>query len=257
MDAVIITFIYINFVTIIISLPGNIFIVAVNLLDFYKNHRLPISDQLILGFSVFSLLYGLNEGYILYTDLTRLYSYRYITIEKHFFMYVNSCTLWFSALLSLHFCLKIVNINHRFYIGLQRRFPTLFPWVIIASPIGYFFLGLYSVLWREQECLQNTTSQNVSAEESTRCSWYLFIFMITCVLCTFFCSVSALTIASSLFKHMKRIQENTEGSRSPNMDAHIRAIKMITTLLAANIQIFTSVLILVLLKTSLPWGTFL
>ncbi|KAG8594123.1 hypothetical protein GDO81_001090 [Engystomops pustulosus] len=253
MDAVIFILIYIHFVTIIISFSGNIFIVSVNLLDFYKNRRLPISDQLILGFSVFSLLYGLNEGYILIIDLTQFYSSEYFNIEKHFFMYVNSCTLWFPSLLSLHFCLKIVNINNRFYVGLQRRFPTLFPWVIIASPIGYFFLGLYSVLWRERECLQNTTSQNLSAEESTRCSWSLFIFTITCVLCTFFCSVSALTIASSLLKHMRRVQQNTEGSRSPNMDSHIRAIKTIGTLLATNILIFISVSILVLDKTAVPW----
>ncbi|KAM3920449.1 taste receptor type 2 member 105-like [Leptodactylus fuscus] len=242
----------INIVTVIIAFPGNFFIVVVNVLDFFKNVRLSVSDQLILGFSVFNLLYELDEEYILSKDLLALPNNEYLNNEKLVFIYVNLCTLWFSALLSVHFCLKIVNINHRFYIYLQRRFPKMFPWIILAFLVGYFFLSLSFALVAYPECLPNTTS-GVKYMNSSRCSWLLAIFTAICVLCAMFCLVSALTILISLLRHMKRIEDNTEGSRSPNMDAHIRAMKTVITLLAANILIFISVSILVF--TDYPLGS--
>ncbi|XP_075699579.1 taste receptor type 2 member 9-like [Rhinoderma darwinii] len=227
-----------NFVTLMLSYPGNIFIITVNILDFCKNRRLPLSDRLIFGFSVFSLLHGLTKGYILHRNLFQLAMNEFDKNATHVFMYLNMCTLWFSALLSIHFCLKIVNINNWFYICLQRRSPKMFPCMIIAFLLGYFLLTLYSALEANLECLPNITSKLVFIMESPRCSWLLLIFLIICVLCAFLCSISALTILISLVKHMKRIKENTKESRTPNMDAHIRAITTVTTLLAANILIF-------------------
>ncbi|XP_069624322.1 taste receptor type 2 member 2-like [Ranitomeya imitator] len=222
------------------SFPGNIFIIVVNILDFFKNRRLLLSDQLIFGFNVFSLLNGLHEGYILCTDIFPRIKNEYTAKEAHVSMYFSLSTLWFSALLSVHFCLKIVNINCGFYISLQRRFPKLFPWIIIAFLLEISFLSFYSALDTNQRCLQNTTSNLAFLKKSFQCSWLIWIFMIASGLCTFICSLSALTILISLIKHMRRIQGNSEGSNSPNMEAHIRAVKTITTLLAANFFIFTS-----------------
>ncbi|KAG8542204.1 hypothetical protein GDO81_027247 [Engystomops pustulosus] len=245
MDALTITCIYINLGTLMIAFLENIFIIVVNFLDFCEKRRLPISDQLILGFSVSSLLHGLQKWYILCKCLLNLPRNEYDMKATHVFMYLNLCTLMFSALLSLHFCLKIVNINHRFYIGAQRKCPKLFPWIIIAFPLGFFFLNLFSALEISPECLQNTTFTIIVAiKMSPRCSWSLLFFSTFCILCASFCSVSASTIIFSLFKHMKTIHGNSEGSRSPNMDAHIRAVKTVTSLLAANIFIFISTTIL-------------
>ncbi|XP_040283879.1 taste receptor type 2 member 4-like [Bufo bufo] len=251
MAAVETTLMYICFVTLILSFPGNIFILVVNIIDFFRNRKLPLSDQLIFGFSAFSLLHGLHEGYAMYNDLydliigihNDLYD---LNINIHTFMYLNLNILWFSTLLSMHFCLKIVNINHWFYICLQKRFPKLFPWIVLAFLPGYFFLILYSALNTKPECLLNSTSKLIVLNEFVRCSWLLFIFLAVCFLCTFLCSVSASTILISLCKHMERIQENIQGSRSPNIEAHVRAVKTVTMLLAANILLFASVSVLAL-----------
>ncbi|KAM4013577.1 taste receptor type 2 member 9-like [Anomaloglossus baeobatrachus] len=245
-------FISINFAFLIISCPGNVFIIVVNGLHFFKKKRLQLSDQLILGFKAFSFLHALHEGYMLYIDLGTLVINEYVKQGKHVLMYVNLSSLWFSALLSTHYCLKIVNINHKFYIRVQRIFPKLFPWIIIAFLLDYFFLSLYSALQANQECLLNKTSIYGDTIESPRCSWLIFIFFTVCGLCALGCAISALTILISLFKHMKRIQENSEGSSAPNMEAHIRAIKTIATLLAANVLISASVAIM--MTQDKPWG---
>ncbi|XP_071988250.1 taste receptor type 2 member 7-like, partial [Engystomops pustulosus] len=208
------TLILTSYVTLIVSLPGNIFIIVKNVLDLWKNRRLLLSDWLMLGFSFFSFLQVCNEGFVLYLDLYHLPS------NIHVFMYLNMCTLWFSALLSLHFCLKIVQINHWLYICLQRRFPELFPWIIVGFLLGFLILNLYSTIDPKAECSSNTTSSVVSI----RCSWLKLIFLTSCFLFTFLCSLSALTILISLMKHVRRIQDNTEGSGSPSMKAHIRAV---------------------------------
>ncbi|KAG8551760.1 hypothetical protein GDO81_004249 [Engystomops pustulosus] len=212
MEAVTITLVSINYVTLILQFPGNAFIIVVLILDFYKNRRLPVNDQLILVLNVFNLLYGFNAGYLLYGYLSKLNDYGLFDQAIHHFMFSNLCSIVFSALLSIHFCLKIVNINNRFYIGLQKRFPNLFPWIIIAFPVGYFLLSHFSAAGRIKHCLLNTTSEFEYMEESLRCSWIAVFFVIICVTCTFSCTVSALTILISLFRHVKRMQENTRGS---------------------------------------------
>ncbi|KAG9480844.1 hypothetical protein GDO78_010227 [Eleutherodactylus coqui] len=224
------TFVYINIVMLIISFPGNILIIAVNILDFCKNRRLPVSDQLIFGCSVFSLLHGLVE-------IVQFAIEEYHLITAHILMYFNIGTICFSALLNIHFCLKIVNINHWFYIGLQRRFSMLIYWPLMTFLLGYTLINFLSLLYIKQKVLLNTTSAVV---ESQACSWSLFICMSMSVFDTLLCLVSTLTIVIHLFQHMKRIQENTMGSRSPNMEVYIRTVITVTTLLAANILLFSS-----------------
>ncbi|KAM3920454.1 taste receptor type 2 member 4-like [Leptodactylus fuscus] len=207
---------YIIIVTVVISFPGNIFIIVVNILDFCRNRRLPRSDQLIFGFSVFNLLQGLLDFFQsaiaeINADIPNVY------------MFLNMCIILFSTLLSIHFCLKIVNINHWFYVGLQRAFPKLFPWPLILFVLGYFILSLYSTLDPNQNCQLNATSIDFSVSALLTCSWTTLIVIIHCGLSTILCSVAALTILISLFRHMKRIRENAAGSRPPNMEAHISA----------------------------------
>ncbi|KAG9464254.1 hypothetical protein GDO78_020244, partial [Eleutherodactylus coqui] len=227
-----------NFVTLIISFPPNFFIIAVNILDFFKTRRLLLSDLLISGITIANLLQSFLKAFLQYHF--QLISKGYLKIGVFVALYLSTCTLLFSALLSIHFCLKIVNINHRFYICLQRSLPKLFPGIILTFLLGCLFLNLHSALDTNQGCLSNTTSKLVEVTHP-KCSWSLFITMTISALGTFLCFVSALTILISLLKHMKRIQGNTEGSGSPNMEAHIRAIKTITSLLAANSFTFTSI----------------
>ncbi|XP_069830461.1 taste receptor type 2 member 40-like [Dendropsophus ebraccatus] len=243
MDAVQNTLIAISYVTLILSLPGNFFIIAVNTGEVCRNRRLALSDWLIVGFSVFCFLHGLHECYIMYMDLFLFYRN-----DLQIFMYLNMCSLWFSALLSIHYCLKIVTIHHWFYSHLQRRFPQLFPWIHLAFSFVHSFLTVCSALDTKPECHQvNTTeSKVISLKTPVRCYWIILLFQIICLLCTFLCSVSASTILISLCKHMKRIQENSEGSGSPNIEAHIHAATTVSTLLVTNILIFTSVTILTL-----------
>ncbi|KAM3920450.1 taste receptor type 2 member 20-like [Leptodactylus fuscus] len=241
--ALIVIFMAINFVAWIVSFPGNFFIVAVTILGFCKNRKLPLSDQLIFGITFYSLLHGLLKTYAQFNAVFEFSSDEYNKQAIYITIYLDICTLWFSALLSIHFCLKIVNIKNGFYIRLQGRFPKLFPWITVTFVLGYFFLSLYSVLDRYQESLLNATSAVLFKRESSRW-WLLVISMTICVLCSLLCSVSALTILISLCKHIKRIQEHTEGSGSPNMDVHIRAIKTVSSLLAANILILICLFIL-------------
>ncbi|KAG9480845.1 hypothetical protein GDO78_010228 [Eleutherodactylus coqui] len=223
---------YSNIVTLIISLPGNLFIIFVNIQEFCKNRRLLLSNQLIFGFSVISLLHGL-------VDVCQWDNHGYDKYVTQIFIYFNMCTLSFSTLLSVHFCLKIVHINHWLYIALQKRFHTFFALTLTTLVLGGILVYLSPSLNFRGDLL-NITSTDVSKRESS--TLLLWIFTAISILHTLLCSVSTLAIVISLFKHMKQIQENTEGSRSPNLEAHIHTVKTVTTLLATNILIFSSMI---------------
>ncbi|XP_069829070.1 taste receptor type 2 member 9-like [Dendropsophus ebraccatus] len=240
MDALQITLIAMSYVTAIFSLPGNIFIIVVNIVDFCRNKEKTLGDRLIFYFSIFTFLHGLLEVCVLCIAILLFKDYDAIGFTVFFIM----STLWFSALLSIHYCLKIVTIHHWFYIRLQRGFPKSFPWIHLAFFLEFAFISFSSNLDKKQECLLNTTDPHAgSVQISPRCAWQELIFLIICALCTFLSSVSASTILISLCKHMKRIQGNSEGSGSPNIAAHIRAVRTVSTLLVTNILIFISMAI--------------
>ncbi|KAM8921410.1 taste receptor type 2 member 7-like [Pelodytes ibericus] len=248
----------INLLHLLPPVLGNAFISSINIMDLIKQKRLCVTDQLITGISVFSLFLQFIELTDWFSHLIHsesIYKGEQELTFSFFFLTVLLCYLWFCSWLCVHFCLKIVNINQRFYVCLQRGFPKMFPCLLIPSILGPVSVSL-------PVAFKNLSPSNTTLGISNQTGWLCVtgqsfcshhVYLAVSSLGFLLCSISAVTIISSLYRHMRRMQDNAEGSRSPNVEAHIRAVKTVTSILVLNVIMFTSLTLSVIKYDSVDW----
>ncbi|KAM8921409.1 taste receptor type 2 member 40-like [Pelodytes ibericus] len=252
-------------VNLILLLPitGNTFIFSVNIMNLIEQKRLCVTDQLITGISVFSLLLGFIELNNWLSRVIQSDTFFYGDHRNSAYAYsfpVLLCYLWFSAWLCVHFCLKIVTINQRFYRCLQRGFPKMFPWILIFLILGSMLVSL-PIIFNITKGLSppNTIlgySNQSSSPRDKICGTHVCLYQtyfVACLLGFLLCSMSAVTIIWSLYRHVIHMRDNAEGSRSPNMEAHIRAVKTVTSILIVNIILFTILAIYIFKNGDYLW----
>ncbi|KAM8921412.1 taste receptor type 2 member 40-like [Pelodytes ibericus] len=243
----------IGLIRLMASIPGNMFIFIVNIMDLVKHKGLGATEQLITGISMFSLLLELQElsdWFSIMITFKSLYGGELRKITFIYFLTVMLCYLWFCSWLCVHFCLKIVNISRRCYTSLQRGFSKMFPWLLIPSVLGPILLT-FSVAFDMTHLSSSNSTLGISNQVKysimlcgkSFCSFQAYVA--ACSLGFLLCSASAVTIISSLYRHMKHMRDNAEGSRSPNVEAHIRAVKTVTSILVLNLIIFTALMLAV------------
>ncbi|XP_077319613.1 taste receptor type 2 member 10-like [Lithobates pipiens] len=234
-----------DFVTLLISTPFNIFILNVIILDVAKSKKFHVSYQLICGITIFNIL---GQFPHICENILVLLEYGLFSVATAsklilaFDMATYLCISYFSAWLCMHFCLKIVNINKKFYIFLQKIFPRTFKWIFISTVVGSFSLSFVS-FWSTSN---GSTFNNTLSDDKPTLTMYgkhLFfvdISRITILLSFLILSFSALTVIISLFKHMKHLKKNAEGLRYPSVEAHVKAMKTIMFLLTINLIYFVA-----------------
>ncbi|XP_053330336.1 taste receptor type 2 member 40-like [Spea bombifrons] len=253
----------VELMTMLASIPGYTFVVVVNLKDWINTKKLRATDQLITGISMTGLLFQLMETIgLCYYVHTNSYLYREKALKPSVAIYrtVMSCNLWFCSWLCVHFCLKIVKINRVTYIYLQRTFHKMLPWLLMPSVVGSILVTVPVVLDLAEDSSPLPSSQtlNTSGEDNVfptrpyvNISLSYLIYIIGYVLGSSICWMSGLTIVISLYRHMKHMELNAEGSRSPSKEAHIRAVKTLISILVLNL-LSLIVLILTTLKETDP-----
>ncbi|XP_053330339.1 taste receptor type 2 member 41-like [Spea bombifrons] len=239
------------------SIPGNLFI-FVNGLGWIQNKKLHVTEHLIFGISVCNLCHGFLKT-VSYLNYVLEGPARSVNeIQKYgtvMFLTVMSCNIWFCTWLCVYFCLKIVNINQRMYLGLQRNFNRIFPFLLLKSILGSFLVSLPVALGDTYNATLHDSSETVSVNMLTKIKYlyHLPIHSTISSLAFFLFFGSALTIVISLYRHMKTMQGNAEGSRSPSVEAHVRAAKTVTSLLTLSIIYFPSVLVATLCRWDFNW----
>ncbi|XP_063296039.1 taste receptor type 2 member 4-like [Pelobates fuscus] len=236
---------HLELVLFVTSAPWILFILIVNLLEWIQIKRLNLTDQLIFGISIATLSSVIIH--IMYNSATLVLdtnlSNGLKVISSVLYVASVSCTIWFYTWLSVHFCLKIVNINNYIYIYFQNNFCKIHRIIFFQTVLAALFISLPPA-WEETETsLSNNTdfvSNDVPLETVNT------FHKITNAYCTvaflLFCSSASIIIAS-LFRHMKNIKGKDVGLR-PNLGPHLRGAKFVTSLLVQNVIYFTATIML-------------
>ncbi|KAG8538869.1 hypothetical protein GDO81_021874 [Engystomops pustulosus] len=242
-------------VSLLFSFSGYIFILAVNILDWIKNKRLDISDQIISGLGVFSLLqrtyqvsircvalmYGLH-------DITR---FAWLCIHLTYSS-IDLCTLLFSSLLGVHFCLKIVNLNQNFYIYIQSMFPKMFPWILLLSVLTSLLIS-GPAAWDLSQHDFNSTGQIKTSHSPLNRFLSLKFFYAFFSFCFLIFLMSLLVTIVSLHKHVRRMQNNATKLRAESAEAHVNAVRTLLSLLCLNLLYFILPIIIIYKKNEPQW----
>ncbi|KAG8550134.1 hypothetical protein GDO81_028165, partial [Engystomops pustulosus] len=233
--------------SLLMTFPGYIFILVVNILDWMKNKRLNISDQIISGLGLSTLIHKIAQVTFRYTLLLGGHqvhtSIIWFYIELTFNL-LNFCILLLSTWLAIHFCLKIVNINHKLYIYIQRMFPKMFPWILLPSVLVSLLISVpvaqsTSRFHSTSSVLFNTSSfaMNIFLSVQLYYAFYAFCFVIFFIL--------LLVAIVSLFRHIYQLQKHSVNFRSETVQAHVGAVKTLICLLFLNLlQFFVPIFIM-------------
>ncbi|XP_063802659.1 taste receptor type 2 member 41-like [Pseudophryne corroboree] len=224
----------------LLSAPGNIFILLVNILDAVHLKTLNLSDQLICSISAVNMLQQFLFV-VKFAILALTNKESDDTVDMYFsilFRTLTSCNIWLSTWLCVHFCLKLVNINHRCYIYLQKVFPKTFKWILISTFLGSFLIS-FPRMWSSLKLTSyNNTFMEYGQPVYEKDLFSSALHSVTSPVAIIVLFTSALTIIIALCRHMKRIQDNAAGSRTPSMEAHVRATRTILCLLVIYVFYF-------------------
>ncbi|XP_069506009.1 taste receptor type 2 member 40-like [Ambystoma mexicanum] len=264
-----ITEIVLNGLLCVMGVMANAFIVTVNFMTWMKRaNEFNVSNVLISSLAVANTC--LQCVYLAGTLLFVLWGdtfiqdrvfKTYMTLES----FLVASSLWFSTWLSVYYCMKIVNCTHPSYVWIKARFPGIVPWLLTGSvlvslassmPVGCD-IHLESTSKAPSNHSQEMSS-NVSADGpittlvfGSGCSTTFAIQEGLSFPAFLLLSSSAGAIMTSLYRHMRRMAQNADSFRSPDLTAHVGALKTVAMLLVLNVSSYVTTSIVYLLDPHL------
>ncbi|KAG8560330.1 hypothetical protein GDO81_014924 [Engystomops pustulosus] len=234
-------------------LPGHLGILLEYFHDLTSYKTLDIKDHLFCGLSICNLLNGLSrvvQDFFLILDENPILMFNnlgFLLIR----LTTMPCVLFFSTWLSVYFCLKIVNFNHRWYVGLQKRFREIFPWLLIFSVVGSVVVSFPFAFFASRFLAKQTTVISSYGNRTvypvpSNILTSIKCYIVLSSLCFILFLSSSCPIILSLYQHMKKIQVSPPGSTFPTLQPHITAVKTITLLTILNALYFISVVLFIL-----------
>nr|XP_054484224.1 taste receptor type 2 member 40-like [Agelaius phoeniceus]XP_054484309.1 taste receptor type 2 member 40-like [Agelaius phoeniceus]XP_054484311.1 taste receptor type 2 member 40-like [Agelaius phoeniceus] len=153
------------------------------------------------------------------------------------YMFLNCSSLWFGAWLSVFYCIKVASFTQSFFIWLKLRIARLVPWMLLTSWLCSFIAAI-PFAWDAYSVHKNITAPssmtNTSAWTTTRndSSGLLILLYNAGIVMPLILSVaSSVLLIRSLWIHARQMQNNASGFRDPSLEAHMKAIKSVCSLL--------------------------
>ncbi|NXF25440.1 T2R40 protein, partial [Rhodinocichla rosea] len=160
------------------------------------------------------------------------------------YMFLNCCILWFGAWLSVFYCVKVASFTQSFFIWLKLRIARLVPWMLLTSWLCSVTAAIPFV-WDVYSVHENITAPssmtNSSARTTTRNDSLDLLILLSnasTALPLVLSVVASILLIQSLWIHTRRMQNNASGFRDPSLEAHMKAIKSVCSLLVFYVIYF-------------------
>ncbi|XP_045713580.1 taste receptor type 2 member 41 [Phyllostomus hastatus] len=231
---------------------ANGFIVVVLTRDWRQLGRLSPSDMILISLGVSRFcLQCVGVVHNLYFSL-HLGEFNRGLVRQLFNLHwnvLNVATFWFSAWLSVLFCLKIANFTHPTFLWLKWRFPGSVPWLLLGSLLVSCIVAL-SLFWVNHTayqgfCIRKLSGNMTYKEWNRRLEIFYFLPMKSVTLsvpCSVFL-VSAALLINSLRRHTQTMRQNGHSLQDPSTQAHTRALKSLISFLVLYALSFASMII--------------
>ncbi|NWW36951.1 T2R40 protein, partial [Panurus biarmicus] len=173
-----------------------------------------------------------------------------VTAAEVIFTFLNYCSLWFGAWLSVFYCIKVASFTQSFFIWLKQRIARLVPWMLLTSwlcsftaPIPFVW-DFYSV--RSNFTVPSSMTNSSALRTTGKDSLTLLICLSNAgiVMPLTLSVVSSILLIRSLWTHTRQMQNNASGFRDPSLEAHISAIKSVCSFLILYVIYFICVLVI-------------
>lgn len=217
-----------------VGITANLFIIVVIYKTWVKSHRISSSDRILLSLAITRFLtlglFLLNIFYITANALRSVYISMFFLICSKF---LDSNSLWLVTLLNSLYCVKITNFQHPVFILLKRTISAKTSGLLLACLlISAFTTLLYLVLARMSHFPEYITGRNDTLFDLSEGIFTLaaslalgsllqFVFNVTC----------ASLLIHSLRRHIQTMKRNTTSFWSPQVEAHMGAMRLMVCFL--------------------------
>ncbi|XP_069830401.1 taste receptor type 2 member 4-like [Dendropsophus ebraccatus] len=224
----------VNSFLIFLGLLLNLFIVVMNVTWWLKGKALQSIDIIMTSLGsvriVLLVIYFYLSLPLLFSD-TDTYARFFVMIFMLF------CSLWWSTVLGVFYCVKITTYTNRLFMRLQINISAMVPWMLLGSVVISFVSTL------PLQTFTDFTDGNFSNYEEAVAKEVFCLIIISSagsiVPILIFC-VSICLLIVSLLKHTRNMNGNNSGFAKPQLEAHKNAIvTMVSFLLFYLLQIIS------------------
>uniref|UniRef100_G1TRI2 Taste receptor type 2 n=1 Tax=Oryctolagus cuniculus TaxID=9986 RepID=G1TRI2_RABIT len=242
----------------IIGIVSNGFIALVNLIDWIKRRKISSVDQILSALAVSRI--GLM-CVILLNKLTCVINPVFIFSEIFLKMiYItwavaNHFNIWLTTTLSIFYFLKIVNFSNPAFLYLKQRVEKVVSVILLVSLVLLFsHVALINV--NIHICIggyeRNMTCSCNSKDPIHLSRLFLLSYMMFTIIPFTVSLATFLLLILSLWRHLRKMQLSTLGSRDASTKAHFQSLQTMVALL-----LLYAVFFLVLIIQSWSFDSFL
>ncbi|XP_053550844.1 taste receptor type 2 member 123-like [Bombina bombina] len=235
---------------IIAGISISLFIVAVNVQDWYKGEMLNSCDKILLALGVSNFFYPLLSGLMLCLSLLQPQSISEVYYQVGYLLtlFTVLSSSWLTALLCFFYCVKIVHFKAGLTHYIKLKIDLIVPRLILATELASA-IGSVHVAWDfTKEYSANCT--NITAENSSLITFvskknvmHIAIPLIPSIITPFLIVMaSTMCVIWSLFQHTRHMAQNmTQASR---LRVHRRAAWTMVSLLFLYIMFYMTEVLL-------------
>nr|XP_014339611.1 PREDICTED: taste receptor type 2 member 40-like [Latimeria chalumnae] len=229
------------FIVVSLSLLGSFFIVFANLIKFQSSGVLQTGDLIITCLALSNRLTDVGQvpWFLVYIlNLCNNTGEDLYKAVDFFITFFNKPSSWFAAWLCLIYCVKIVKVNWRTFLKLDRRISSVVKVLIAVTMVGCLALSLPIIFFIQLQ--SNTTSisaqcKNYYINENSFYVYAAFLSFFTSFLPLAIMLASSMTIVTFLCKHSRKMTNNYNAISGSHGDGPAAVAKMITSLIVLYI----------------------
>ncbi|XP_038174232.1 taste receptor type 2 member 140-like [Arvicola amphibius] len=227
----------------------NAFTVLVNIMDWVKRRKISLIDQILttLAISRIAFLFSLTVQAFVYKWYPAIIITRRIVRQTCiFFTVTNHFSVWLATCLSILYFLKIASFSNSIFLHLKWRVKKMVLGTLLASLLLLFLnvlvidINMDVIIYRIEaniffRAISSNYSQVARLIVLTNTMFTLIPFTVTLTV--------FLLLIFSLWRHLKNMHYNAQGSRDVSTAVHIKALQMVVTFLLLYSIFFLSLLL--------------
>ncbi|XP_043859582.1 taste receptor type 2 member 7-like [Dromiciops gliroides] len=216
----------------------NGFIALVNCIDWVKSKKLSPGDLILVSLAISRI--GLSSTIMCNSYLIEISTNELITNQVRmidvFFLLTHSSNIWFATVLSIFYFLKITNFSNPLFLWMKWRIGRMLfillwgPWISSLS-IGFLMM---EKMYYYANLINIGNKRNGSQEVQVSKNMFIMLQTLFGLLTLIPFALSTISFSLfilSLWRHTQQMQLNATGSRDPSTEAHIRAMKAMSSFL--------------------------
>ncbi|KAM5251411.1 taste receptor type 2 member 8-like [Hipposideros larvatus] len=223
----------------LIGLLGNGYIGLVNWIDWIKKKKISSVDYILIGLAISRiclLCVMVLNGFIVvfYPDV---YKDDKLKIVDIFWTLTNYLSMWFASCLNVVYFLKIANFSHPFFLWLKWRIDRMLHWILLVCSAISLLSGLVLTMITncDSDFLNIAKHKNNFTElfHVSKIQYFsvLSLFNLLAIVPLTVSLISFVLLILSLWRHTKQMKLSVTGCRDPSTQAHVGAMKTVTSFL--------------------------